>query len=89
VCAHVGREVLSMTFKYSATFPISGANKLRRFTEWAKAHLPELGYVLPPQTPIKTETMTIRLRSVADRALVLQTLARVPLPQNEDALAPE
>ncbi len=78
-----------MTFKYSATFPIVGGNKLRRFTEWAKAHLPDLGYVLPTQTPIKTETMTIRLRSVADRALVLQTLARVPLPRNEDAQAPQ
>ncbi len=68
-----------MTFKYSATFPISGANKLSRFRDWASAHLPELGYALPPQTPIKTETMTIRLRSVADRALFLQTLAKVPL----------
>ncbi|MBN9309076.1 hypothetical protein [Devosia sp.] len=78
-----------MTFKYSATFPISGGNKLRRFAEWAKIHLPGLGYVLPPQTPIKTETMTIRLRSVADRALVLQTLARVPLPQGEGVVVPE
>ncbi len=68
-----------MTFKYSATFPISGGNKLRRFREWATAHLPELGYSLPPQTPIETESMTIRLRSVQDRALVLETLARVPL----------
>jgi len=68
-----------MTFKYSATFPISGANKLSRFRDWAKANLPELGYVLPPQTPIKTESLTIRLRSLEDRALVLETLARVPL----------
>jgi len=78
-----------MTFKYSATIPISGGNKLTRFREWATAHLPELGYVLPPQTPIKTETMTIRLRSVADRALVLQTLAKVPLPRVEDAAVPQ
>lgn len=76
-----------MTFKYSATLPIAGGNKLRRFTEWAKAHLPELVYVLPPQTPIKTETMTIRLRSVADRALVMQTLAKLPMLENEDATA--
>lgn len=66
-----------MTFKYSATFPISGAHKLRRFRDWATAHLPGLEYSLPPQTPIKTESMTIRLRSVQDRALVLETLARV------------
>jgi hypothetical protein len=72
-----------MTFKYSATFPIAGGNKLTRFRDWANAHLPELGYVLPPQTPIKTETMTVRLRSVADRALILQTMARVPVPPHE------
>ena len=69
-----------MTFKYSATFPIIGANKLTRFQAWVTANLPELGYVLPPQTPVKTETMTIRLRSLEDRARVLQTLAKVPLP---------
>ncbi len=78
-----------MTFKYAVTLPINGAHKLQRFTDWAKSVLPGLEYKLPPQTPVKTETMTIRLRSVADRALVLQTLARLPLPQNEDALAPE
>jgi hypothetical protein len=70
-----------MTFKYSVTLPVSGGNKLKRFTDWAGAHLPALDYVLPPQTPIKTETMTIRLRSVEDRARVLETLAKVPLPR--------
>lgn len=69
-----------MTFKYSVTLPISGGNKLKRFTNWADANLPALEYVLPPQTPIKTETMTIRLRSIEDRARILDTLARVPLP---------
>ena len=68
-----------MTFRYSVTLPISGGNKLRRFRDWAEAHLPELSYSLPDQTPIKTETMTVRLRSVEDRALVLQTLAATPL----------
>jgi hypothetical protein len=70
-----------MTYKYSATLPISGPNKLRRFREWASANLPGLGYNLPPQTPVEAEAMTIRLRSLQDRALVLETLARVPLPQ--------
>ncbi|HEY0854232.1 MAG TPA: hypothetical protein VGD86_05345 [Devosia sp.] len=70
-----------MTFKYSVTLPVSGGNKLKRFTDWAGSHLPALDYVLPPQTPIKTETMTIRLRSVEDRARVLETLAKVPLPR--------
>jgi hypothetical protein len=68
-----------MTFKYHVTLPISGGDKLSRFRNWAEQHLPELGYSLPPQTPIKTETMTVRLRSVEDRARVLQTLSKSPL----------
>lgn len=68
-----------MTFKYSVTLPVSGGNKLRRFREWAEQHLPELSYSLPHQTPIKTETMTVRLRSVEDRARVLQAFAGAPL----------
>ncbi|ODT80865.1 hypothetical protein [Devosia sp.] len=63
-----------MTFKYSLTLPISGGHKLQRFTDWATATLPDLQYKLPPQTPIKTETMTIRLRDLADRARVLTAL---------------
>lgn len=68
-----------MTFKYSVTIPISGSHKLSRFREWAEQHLPDLSYNLPPQTPIKTETMTIRLRSIEDRAAILQTLSKSPL----------
>ncbi|ODT80071.1 MAG: hypothetical protein ABS76_17960 [Pelagibacterium sp. SCN 64-44] len=68
-----------MTFKYSVTLPISGGNKLSRFRDWAERHLPDLSYNLPPQTPIKTETMTIRLLSADDRARVLQTLSKTPL----------
>ena len=70
-----------MTFKYSVTLPISGGNKLKRFTDWANAQLPAVEYVLPPQTPIKTETMTIRLRSLEDRARLLETLGKSPLPR--------
>jgi hypothetical protein len=70
---------LAMTFKYSVTLPIAGSHKISRFRTWAEAHLPELSYNLPPQTPIKTETMTIRLRSPEDRALVLKTLSATPL----------
>ena len=65
-----------MTFKYSLTLPISGGNKLRRFRDWAEAHLPDMSYSLPAQTPIKTETMTIKVMSVEDRQRVLETLAR-------------
>ncbi|MFD1252770.1 MULTISPECIES: hypothetical protein [Devosia] len=68
-----------MTFKYSLTLPISGGNKLSRFEAWAEAHLPGLPYRLPPQTPIKTETMTIRLASLDDRRRILQQLARAQI----------
>ena len=76
-----------MKFKYSVTFPMPGGNKLKRFREWADAHLPDLGYVLPPQTPIKSETLTIRLRSVSDRARVLETMAKASVPR-ESEVAP-
>ena len=64
-----------MTFKYALTLPISGSHKLTRFTDWAETKLPGLQYRLPPQTPIKTETMTIRLRELDDRQRVLTALA--------------
>lgn len=63
-----------MTFKYALTLPISGSHKLARFTDWATEKLPGLQYRLPPQTPIKTETMTIRLRDSDDRARILSAL---------------
>jgi hypothetical protein len=72
----VSIEAMTMTFKYSLTLPISGGNKLRRFRDWAEAHLPDMSYSLPAQTPIKTETMTIRVMSVEDRQRVLETLDR-------------
>ncbi len=68
-----------MTFKYSATFPITGGNKLHRFQEWAGEFLPDLDYKLPVQTPIKTETMTIRLRSLEDRQKLLHKVAEAGL----------
>lgn len=64
-----------MTFKYALTLPISGSHKLKRFTLWAETAVPGLQYRLPPQTPMKTETMTIRLAAVEDRARVLAALA--------------
>lgn len=66
--------IFAMTFKYSLTLPISGSHKLKRFTAWAEAQLPGLAYRLPPQTPIKTETITIRLRQLDDRARILTAL---------------
>jgi hypothetical protein len=63
-----------MTFKYGFTFPISGGNKLHRFKSWVASQLPDLDYRLPPQTPIETTTMTIRLKSLEDRARLLAAL---------------
>jgi hypothetical protein len=65
-----------MTFKYSVTLPINGGSKLHRFREWAEAHVPDLRYSLPVQTPIKTETMTIKLLSPEDRQHLLEALAK-------------
>ena len=64
-----------MTFKYSFTFAISGGNKLQRFEQWAKEHVPTVEFRLPVQTPIKTETMTIRLNSLEARQTLLEKLA--------------
>lgn len=68
-----------MTFKYSFTFPISGANKLPRFKEWAAEHAPEIEVSLPPQVPIKSETLTIRVKSLDDRQTLMTRLAGVDL----------
>jgi hypothetical protein len=57
-----------MSFNYSFTFPISGPNKLPRFKEWAMQNAPEIPVSLPSQVPVKSEALTIRLKSPADRA---------------------
>ncbi|EBV3599891.1 hypothetical protein DOI34_25335 [Salmonella enterica subsp. enterica serovar Virchow] len=64
-----------MTFKFSHTFPISGPNKLPRFKAWAAEHAPHIAMSLPPQVPVKSEAMTIRLRSAADRQALLSRMA--------------
>lgn len=68
-----------MTFKYSYTFPISGPNKLPRFKKWAAEHAAEIEVSLPPQVPIKSEAMTIRLKSAEDRQTLLGRMAGVKL----------
>lgn len=57
-----------MTFKYAVTLAAAGGNKLPRFRAWAEATIPEIEYHLPPETPVKSEFLTIRLRSLDDRA---------------------
>jgi hypothetical protein len=69
-----------MTFKYGLTISAPGANKLRRFKHWSQAALPSLEYRLPPQTPIESATLTMRLRSLEDRQRVLEALAGNALP---------
>lgn len=68
-----------MTFRYSFTFPISGPNKLPRFKRWVAEFAPDVDISLPPQVPVKSEAMTIRLRSIADRAALLTRLDGVKL----------
>jgi hypothetical protein len=68
-----------MSFKYSFTFPISGPNKLPRFKRWAAEHAPDVEVSLPPQVPVKSEAMTIRLKSVEDRQALLTKLATATL----------
>jgi hypothetical protein len=69
-----------MTFKYGLTIAAPGGNKLRRFRAWTKQHFTDLDFSLPPQTPIETETLTVRLRSLEDRQRIRVALANEPLP---------
>lgn len=68
-----------MTFRYTFTLPISGSNKLPRFRQWASDHASEIEVSLPPQVPVKSETLTVRLRSVADRQTLMTKLEGVSL----------
>jgi hypothetical protein len=68
-----------MTFRYSFTFPIAGPNKLPRFKDWSAEHAPEIEVSLPPQVPVKSEALTIRLKSAADRQKLMTKLADAKL----------
>ncbi len=68
-----------MSFSYSYTFPISGPNKIPRFRKWAAEHAPEIEMSLPPQVPVKSEAMTIRLKSADDRQTLLARMAGIKL----------
>jgi len=63
-----------MSFKYSHTFPLSGPNKLPRFREWAAANLPGVAFSLPPQVPVKSSSLTVRMKSLEDRQSLLSML---------------
>lgn len=64
-----------MTYKYTCTFPITGGNKLSRFQTWAKEHAPDISVNLPPQVPIESEALTVRLQSPDDRRKLIERLA--------------
>ncbi len=68
-----------MTFRYSYTFPISGPNKLPRFRKWAAENAPEIEVSLPPQVPVKSEALTIRLKSVEDRQALMTRMGGAKL----------
>ena len=68
-----------MTFRYSHTFPISGPNKLPRFKQWAFENLPGVAVSLPPQVPVKSEALTVRLKSIEDRNTLISKLEGVSL----------
>ena len=68
-----------MTFKYAFTFPIAGGNKLQRVTAWAKEHAPDIEMSLPPQTPVASESITIRLKSAEDREALIRKLGAAPI----------
>ncbi|MCY1248356.1 hypothetical protein D9M72_617800 [compost metagenome] len=63
-----------MSFKYSHTFPISGPNKLPRFKDWAAQNLPGVAVSLPPQVPVKSPALTVRLKSIDDRDALMAKL---------------
>lgn len=66
-----------MSFKYSYTLPINGPNKLPRFSQWATENAPGIEISLPPQVPVKSTSLTIRLKSAEDRETLAARLANV------------
>lgn len=66
-----------MTFKYSHTFPIAGPNKLPRFKQWAAENIPGVALSLPPQVPVRSTALTVRLKSAEDRDTLIGKLEGV------------
>ena len=69
----------SPTFKYGLTVAVAGSHKLKRFAAWIADSAPDVAYRLPPQAPIETTSLTVRLRSTDDRHKLL-TLLPATLP---------
>lgn len=68
-----------MSFSYSYTFPMNGPNKLPRFKTWAAENAADIPVSMPPQVPVKSEALTIRLKSAEDRETLSARLANVKL----------
>ncbi len=66
-----------MNFSYSYTFPIAGPNKIPRFKKWAAEHAPEIEVSLPPQVPVKSNAMTIRVKSPEDRNVLVDRMKNI------------
>ncbi|WP_077224599.1 hypothetical protein [Agrobacterium tumefaciens] len=66
-----------MTFRYTHTLAISGPNKLPRFKRWVAENIPGVAVSLPPQVPVKSEALTVRLKSVEDRNTLIAKLEGV------------
>lgn len=60
-----------MSYKYGLSVPATGSNKIPRFNAWARENVPDVEYKLPPQVPVKAETLAIRLRSPEHRDQLL------------------
>lgn len=66
-----------MNFSYSYPFPIAGPNKIPRFKKWAAEHAPEIEVSLPPQVPVKSNAMTIRVKSPEDRNVLVDRMKNI------------
>ena len=58
---------------------MSGPNKLPRFKQWAAENIPDVAVSLPPQVPVKSEALTVRLKSINDRNTLIGKLEGVSL----------
>jgi len=68
-----------MTYKYSCTFPLTGRNKVARFSAWAAEHAADIPVSLPQQAPIESTALTVRVQSVEDRRNLIKRLATAEL----------
>jgi hypothetical protein len=46
---------------------------------WVEQHAPDMPISLPPQVPVKSEAMTIRLKSADDRQMLSDRICQAKL----------